>query len=177
MHTATPICTSLNRIDAGTARKWAVLWCIMHTMQKRKKKKKSAFLWDYTGYCVSKRGEARVSQPDCCTAWHLMSKGKPTDVFTLPKKKKKSALLTSLSGASHLPNRNTENTILTVLTRLIVYLKSVDDRCRHEGDAHYRGNEKVVKAAVYVGGRVLTVTRLSSLCSNKAMKVKKKPLG
>lgn len=35
--------------------KWAVFWCsdMMHIMQK-KKRRRSAFLWDYTGYCVSK---------------------------------------------------------------------------------------------------------------------------
>lgn len=45
--------------------------------------KKSAFLWDYTGYCVSKQGGGRELQSgtrfraatsaDCCTVWHLMS--------------------------------------------------------------------------------------------------------
>lgn len=90
MHTVSieQLRNSLNRTDAGKSPKWAVLWCIMHTMQK-----KCIPVGLYRLLCLKARegregGGRELQSGSCFRAWLLHSvtsdeQEKPTDVFTL----------------------------------------------------------------------------------------------
>lgn len=142
MHTATPICTSLNRTDAGTARKWAVLWCIMHTMQKRKerKKKKKVHSCGIIQAIVS-WSEGRLMFHSLIVAQRDIWWARKAYRCFQSAQKKKSALLTWLSGPVTCPT-GTQKTQYWPFYLTDRVFKSVDDWCRCDGEAHDRENEQ-----------------------------------